>query len=129
MTLLDTHALLWLALEPQQLSKKAAERIRHESEKGELAIAAVTCWELALLCARRRIAFTGTIASYIGKLSSRTTILPLTPEIAAAGAELDRGFPKDPADRLIAATALVHGISLITKDTPIRQSGVVPTIW
>src|ERR1051325_9335967 len=129
MTLLDTHALLWLAFEPNQLSRKAAERIRHESVKGELAIAAVTCWELALLCARRRIAFTCTIASYVAKLASRTTILPLTPEIAAVGAELDREFPKDPADRLITATALVHGIPLITKDSSIRQSRAVPTIW
>jgi PIN domain nuclease of toxin-antitoxin system len=129
MTLLDTHALLWLAFEPKQLSKKATERIRQESAKGELAIAAVTCWELALLCARRRIAFTGTIASYVAKLASRTTILPLTPEIAATGAELGRGFPRDPADRLITATALVHGIAVITKDVLIRRSGAVTTIW
>ena len=129
MILLDTHVLLWLAFEPKKLSKRAVDQVRSETATGQLAIAAVTCWELALLCARNRIGYTGTIAAYIDSLTSRTEILPLTSAIAATGAELAPTFPKDPADRLITATAIVHGIPLITKELSIRNSGLVSSVW
>ena len=129
MILLDTHALLWLALDPAQLSKKAAAEIRKASVDGSLVISAITCWEVARLCARKRLAFTGTVSSFVEKLTGLTTILPLTPAIAAVGAELPEEYPKDPADRIIGATALVHGIPLITKDVPIRRSRAIKTVW
>jgi PIN domain nuclease of toxin-antitoxin system len=129
MIVLDTHALLWLAFEPEKLSKGAAKSIRNESAEGQLAIAAVTCWELALLCARKRIAYTGTIEQYVVRVTSRTNIVPITPAIAAAGAELPATFPNDPADRLIGATALILGVPLVTKDAAIRASRAVTTIW
>jgi PIN domain nuclease of toxin-antitoxin system len=127
--LLDTHALIWLALQPALLSKAATRAIRVASAKGELAISAITCWEVALLCARRRIEYTGTIVAFVEKLASRAVILSITPAICAAGAELPLQFPKDPSDRIIAATALLNGIPLVSKDDPIRRSGVVKAIW
>lgn len=54
-------------------------------------------------------------------------VLPLTPEIAVASTAL--GDLRDPSDRLIAATALTHGVPLVTKDERIQRSGVVATIW
>jgi PIN domain nuclease of toxin-antitoxin system len=54
---------------------------------------------------------------------------PITPEITAFAVQLPSSFPKDPADRLIAATAMVEGAPLVTADERIRQSKVVRTIW
>jgi PIN domain nuclease of toxin-antitoxin system len=56
-------------------------------------------------------------------------VQPITPEIAAFAVELPSSFPKDPADRLIAATAMVEGAPLVTADERIRQAKLVQTIW
>ena len=55
-------------------------------------------------------------------------LLPLTPAVAVASAQLGE-FHGDPADRLIVATALTHGATLVTKDERIRQAGLVRTAW
>jgi PIN domain nuclease of toxin-antitoxin system len=54
---------------------------------------------------------------------------PSTPEIAALAVQLPSSFPKDPADRLIAATAMAEGAPLVTADERIRQAKVVQAIW
>jgi PIN domain nuclease of toxin-antitoxin system len=56
-------------------------------------------------------------------------VAPITPEIAAFAVQLPSSFPKDPADRLIAATAMVEGAPLITADERIRGAKVLRTIW
>ena len=53
----------------------------------------------------------------------------MTPEIAALAVRLPETYPKDPADRLIGATAIVEGVPLVTADKQIRQAKVVETIW
>lgn len=55
-------------------------------------------------------------------------LLPLTPAVVAASAAL-RDAHGDPADRLIVATALTHGASLVTRDRRIRELAAVRTIW
>ncbi|MGH9416596.1 MAG: PIN domain-containing protein [Terriglobales bacterium] len=55
--------------------------------------------------------------------------MPLNAEIAAQAAQFGPAFPRDPADRIIAATALAHGLTLVTADQKIRSSGLVPTLW
>jgi PIN domain nuclease of toxin-antitoxin system len=54
---------------------------------------------------------------------------PMTPEIAALAVSLPREYPRDPADRLIAATALAEGTPLVTADADIRRTKVIKTIW
>ena len=56
-------------------------------------------------------------------------LLPLTPDIAVRSTGLGRGAPADPADRLIVATALVHGAPLVTRDERIHGFGGVTTVW
>ena len=53
----------------------------------------------------------------------------MTPEIAAVALRLPAGYLKDPADRLIASTAIVEGMPLITADQQIRRAKAVETIW
>jgi PIN domain nuclease of toxin-antitoxin system len=56
-------------------------------------------------------------------------VLPLTVDVAIESEQLGDSFPPDPADRLIAATARVHDLTLITSDRSIRKSGAVRTLW
>jgi PIN domain nuclease of toxin-antitoxin system len=128
-----------MASDPKRLSKKAREAIRHEREKDGrekgarektgVAIAAITLWELAWLAENGRIQVVGSVESFVRETASRVMVQPITPEIAAFAVELPSSFPKDPADRLIAATAMVEGAPLVTADERIRQAKLVQTIW
>lgn len=127
MILLDTHVLLWLAQEPAKISTKAAMAIRKST--GGLAISDMTVWELALLAARGRLKLTGTVEAFVEEIISRTAILPITARVAALASQFPATYPKDPADRLIGATAVSESIELVSADQHIQQSGVVRTIW
>jgi PIN domain nuclease of toxin-antitoxin system len=56
-------------------------------------------------------------------------ILPLTAEVAIESEQFSNKFPSDPADRLICATARVHGLILLTSDRSILRAGEVATVW
>ncbi|HEY1659432.1 MAG TPA: type II toxin-antitoxin system VapC family toxin [Candidatus Sulfotelmatobacter sp.] len=129
MILLDTHVLLWMASDPSCLSRAAREAIRRNREQSGIAVAAITLWELSWLAQNNRIVVTGSVESFVRETVARVILRPITPEIAAQAARLPRQFPRDPADRLIAATALIEGAPLITADKSIRQSELLPTIW
>ena len=129
MIFLDTHVLIWMASDPERLSRKARQAIREAREKTGVAIAAMTLWELAWLAENGRIQVTGSVESFVRETASRVVVEPITPEIAAFAVQLPSSFPKDPADRLIAATAMVEGAPLVTADERIRQSKAVKTIW
>jgi PIN domain nuclease of toxin-antitoxin system len=128
-TLLDTHVLLWMASDDKRLSKRAHEAIRKAREDSGIAVAAITLWEIAWLAHHQRIVVVGSVESFVRETVARVILRPVTPEIAALAVRLPEEFPKDPADRLIAATAMVEGMRLVTADTRIRQSKVVETVW
>jgi PIN domain nuclease of toxin-antitoxin system len=129
MILLDTHVVVWLAFEPDRLSKRAKEAIRAARPQGGLAIAAITLLELAWLAKKGRVETTLGVESFVRRCASKMTVLPITPEIAARAVGLPESYPKDPQDRLIGATALVEGSELVSHDGLIRKSGIVPVIW
>lgn len=141
MILLDTHVLIWMASDPKRLSRNAREAIRREREHHEpernkdarektgVAIAGITLWELAWLAGNGRVQVTGSVESFVRETASRVMVEPITPEIAAFAVQLPAAFPKDPAARLIAATAVAEGALLVTADARIRQAKVVQTIW
>lgn len=127
--LLDTHALIWLKAEPGKLSGAASEAIRAARQSDGLAISAITLWELAWLAANGRISFSGTLDSFVEEMASRTSIRPITHQIAVWANRFTAAYPNDPSDRLIGATALIEGIALVTKDRAIRSYGQIKTVW
>ena len=131
MILLDTHALLWLCLEPKRLSRSAAAAIRKVVSTGGIGIASISLWEIAMLIALGRLSPRGTPDTWIAELveTSGVVVKELTPAVAVLSSQFPIDFPADPADRLIAATARAEGLTLITRDAKIRQSSLVKTIW
>jgi PIN domain nuclease of toxin-antitoxin system len=127
--LLDTHVLIWMSSDPKRVSRKAREAIREAREKTGIGVASITLWELAWLAENRRIVVSGSVESFVRETISRVIVMPMTPEIVALAVRLPDAYPKDPADRLIASTAIVDGIALVTADERIRQAKIVPTIW
>jgi PIN domain nuclease of toxin-antitoxin system len=71
----------------------------------------------------------GTLGEYLRYLESVFVVLPVTGAIAEASVQFSSRYPKDPTDRLIGATAVVHQIELVTKDEKIRGSGEVRCVW
>lgn len=130
MILVDTHIVVWLAFEPKLLSRKAQAAIDEARGHGDgLAISDITLFELAILATKGRVRLRISIESFLQEAESRFAVLPLTGRICARAVELPAPYPRDPADRLIGATALTQGLSLLTADREIRRSKVVPTIW
>jgi len=103
--LLDTHVLAWAANDSKLLSRAAASAIRRARRDGGLAVSAITVWELALLVARGKVQVYGSIETSLRLLLEGVTILPITTEIAALATQFPDDYPRDPADRLIGATA------------------------
>ena len=116
--LLDSHVIQWWSAEPNRLSAAAAKAL---TEADELAVAAISWFELAWLAKHERIAVTIPIRSWLEQLASEVRTLGLTPAIADAATSLPPSFPGDPADRLIYATAIEHGCRLVTKDQRLRS--------
>ena len=130
MILLDTHVVVWLALDPARISQKAAITIEEERKRGEsLAICDITLMEVATLQSKGRINLSVGLESFLQDIESRFTVLSITGRACARAVALPKTYPKDPADRIIGATALVEGMPLITADRHILRSGALPTIW
>jgi PIN domain nuclease of toxin-antitoxin system len=128
--LLDTHVVLWLALEPERISKNAKVAIddTRQNEDG-LAVCSFTLLEIATAYSKDRISLAMGLDSFLRDVEERFVVLPITGRACARTLTLPASYPKDPGDRVIGATALVEGLSLITADYGIRRTKVVPTIW
>jgi PIN domain nuclease of toxin-antitoxin system len=129
--LLDTHALIMLALKPEGLSKAATRAIARAEAGDGIAIASITLWEIALLIDAGRVVVHGSTEAFLRLLLQRPrlSVLDLSPEIAALAFQFPPDFPNDPADRIIAATARAHGVPLVTKDQRLQNSPLLQTIW
>src|SRR5271154_5808299 len=127
MILLDTHALIWLVREPEKLSRNASEAIRRAA--GGLAISSTTLWEVAYLAASGRLGIHGTVEAFVERMTSRVAIRPVTMKVAVLATQFPDTYPKDPIDKLIGATALSEGMTLVTKDRDIRSCRLIKTVW
>jgi PIN domain nuclease of toxin-antitoxin system len=128
--LVDTNIVLWVAFDADRLSKKAKGTLDEARRTGQgLAISDMTLLELAMLASKKRIPLKVSVESFLSDVETRFSILPMSAQICARAFALPPAYFKDPADRIIVATALVEGIPLITADREIRTSRALPTIW
>lgn len=130
MILVDTHVVVWLAFDPERVSKKARSAIddARRSANG-LAISDISLLELATLVSKGRIQLDTSVESFLREIESRFIVLPISGRACARAMALPATYPEDPADHIIGATALVDGLSLVTADREIRRSRALQTIW
>lgn len=126
--LLDTHA--WIQRACGERLPPLVDRTL-TAHADTLALADISLWEAAKLIELRRLQLAVPLAEFFRlALTPELTVLPITPAIAARVTTLQAaGFHQDPADQLIVATALVHGLRLVSDDTRIRRWAAVPMLW
>jgi PIN domain nuclease of toxin-antitoxin system len=118
--LLDTHAAVWLTID-QGLGKQSQRMADKALADDRLALSAFSFWELGMLIAKRRLRAVRSAGELRAKLlAGGIRELPLTGEIAILAAELEE-LNGDPADRIIAATAIAHDATLMTADNRLLQ--------
>ncbi|HYO45187.1 MAG TPA: type II toxin-antitoxin system VapC family toxin [Gemmatimonadota bacterium] len=117
--LLDTHVWLWImeGLE-DPLGKVASSAIIEASRQGNLLVSVISVWEIAMLETTGRIGLSMEIAEWIqrGLSAPGLRLANLTPEIAIESTRLPDWSGGDPADRILAATARIHGAAIATRD-------------
>ena len=132
MIVLDTHALVWWASgSTQQLSSKALRAIEKEQRGGEIIVSSISSWELAMLTERGRLALAMEISPWLALVAQieRLRFVPVDNTIALASVALPGDFHKDPADRIIVATARALGAPVLSADEKIRSYPHVRSVW
>ena len=131
MIVVDTHIIIWNALKPELLSRKAEKAISSANNSDGIIFCDISLWEIAMLMHKGRLGIDVEYLEFIKLIlaSSNYVYRGITPEIARLSAKLFSDNSKDPADRIIAATSIIENAKLVTADKKLRQSGKVTTIW
>jgi len=121
--LLDTHIFLWSMLEPERLSKKVAAEL--QNPENQLWFSPISSWEIMLLEKKGMLFLDPDPASWLREAFKRAPLKEarINHEIAIQSCLIKLSH-QDPADRLLAATALIYGLTLITADTRLINSKV-----
>ncbi len=129
MILLDTHAWLWWVNDPTQLSPCAKAEIDAAVSNGDLRISSISTWEVALLVHKGRLQLTMEVEDWVARTEALpfVTFVPVSNRVAMKSVVLP--IHPDPADRLIIATALSLGATIVTKDDKIHSYKPVQTVW
>ena len=127
---MDTHVVVWLAFDQTRLSRIARAAVIDARQSGEgLAISDITLLELTVLAKKQRFKLDISLQAFLSEIETRFVVFPITARACSRMFELPASYPKDPADRIIGATALVEGVPLLTADREIRRSRALRTIW
>jgi PIN domain nuclease of toxin-antitoxin system len=128
---LDTHALVWWVNGDDSLSEKAKEVISREMNGGQIIVSAISAWEIAMLVEREKLVLSMDVGSWLATVAEIEAVrfMPLDVEIAVKSVDLPGEFHKDPADRMIVATARKLAAPLVTKDEKIHAYAHVKAIW
>jgi PIN domain nuclease of toxin-antitoxin system len=125
MLLLDTHIWLWSLAEPAKLARRVRSEL--QDADNQLWLSPVSTWEALLLNAKGRIRLHGDLTLWLASATARMREAPLTHEIVLAAHQLPLPHP-DPADRFLAATARVLGLTLVTADERLLGLGDIATL-
>jgi PIN domain nuclease of toxin-antitoxin system len=131
MIVLDTHALLWWVKGSGLSSRAKATIDQKQRDGGEIIISAMTAWEVMLLVKKKRVALATDVSGWFNTIARLKGVrfVPMDRRIAMASADLPGDFHRDPADRIIVATARAMSAPLVTKDRAIQRYEHVHTIW
>ncbi len=131
MITIDTHVIIWDALKPEMLSETAKQEISKANNSDGIIICDISLWEIAMLVKKGRIEIEASYLEFIDliKASNKYIIQPITPEIAGLSTNFPKEINADPADRLIAATAIFTNSLLLTEDKNLLKSDILNTIW
>jgi len=131
MIVADTHIIIWNALKPEMLSRKAKRAISEANNSDGIIFCDISLWEIAMLMHKGRLRVDVEFLVFIKLVLESTNYVyrTITPKIAKLSADLFSDNHKDPADRIIAATSIIENAKLITADKKLRNSKKVTTIW
>jgi PIN domain nuclease of toxin-antitoxin system len=128
MILLDTHVLVWLDEASPRLGENAIEKIDRAFHSGIAAVSAISFWEVGMLIVKGRVRLEMDLGVWRDDFLEQGLIeIPVTGDIGIRAADFER-FHGDPADRLIAASALQHSATLVTADERLLSSELVTKI-
>jgi PIN domain nuclease of toxin-antitoxin system len=127
--LLDTHVLLWWAVDPDRLSSAAAASLQAMERRGGFA-SAISIWELGVKVQRGKLDLGISIAEFAHRIE-KTGLIELLPVNTATWLRsLELAWDhRDPADRVIVATAILQDVPLLTADTEIHRFGGISCVW
>ncbi len=132
MLVIDTHVLVWWAGSTGDLSVKARRTIeRTLKEQGEVIVSSISVWEIAMLVEKGRLLMSMEVERWLDQVSAIEGVRfhPVDTEVAVKSASLPGEFHKDPADRMIVATARKLAVPLVTADEKILKYEHVQSIW
>jgi PIN domain nuclease of toxin-antitoxin system len=128
--LLDTHVLLWWLARDPRLSQRQTKILAEAGPEEPLLVSGITLWEIATLSSLGRVELELPLRDWLEQAVALPLVqlVPITPAIAAEVAALPDSFHRDPADRILVASARVLGATLLTQDRRILDSGLAPTL-
>ena len=128
--LLDTHVWVWWLSGNGRLSAREREALDKLAESSELCLSAISLWEVQMAYEKGRFRPQDPFETWLRAAAGADVVqlVPLDIRVAVALNSLPKRFHKDPADRLIVATARAHAMVLATWDATIRKSRLVQ-LW
>ena len=129
--LLDTHTWVWWYMNPQKLSRQVTKLIGDTTRYDELLLSAISPWEFCKLLEKGRIAISCSPEDWLNAAFDlpKFRLVPLSPVLAYRSTVLPQPFHNDPADQIIAATALQENAVILTKDRNILEYEYVKSLW
>ena len=131
MILLDTHVLVWWITDAARLSARARRTITSAVRDGPVAASAISLFEIATAIRRRRLLLQVAADQWLADVRKLPELHfePISAGIAEVAGSFDDAFPRDPADRIIGATAIVLDFKVVTADAALRRAPRLQTIW
>jgi PIN domain nuclease of toxin-antitoxin system len=128
--LLDTHTWVWWICGDSRLTARERAALDNLPPTSRPVLAEISLWEVAMLVDLGRLELDMDLERWLAVASAPATVelARITPAVAAEVARLPEMFHRDPADRLIVATARVMKLRVLTRDPKITKARVVP-LW
>ena len=130
MIVADTHVIIWDALKPELLSPRAKKAIREANKLDGIIFCEISLWEIAMLMKKNRLSVDASYQEFIRLVTDSNNYIfkGISPQIAELSTQLFSTTNKDPADRIISATAIIEKADLVTSDKTLRRSKKIHTI-